>query len=219
MAWAFVQGRGATGSGTSPSQSFLSNVTAGNLIIVCFHWDTTARSMSSVTDSLGNTYTAVRAETSLVGLGDSQMFYAKNIAGGACTVTGTLSGTSVWYCSVHEYSGVDTTAPLDVETAATGSGGSPSSGATGATAAANSLGFGFCFASGTASAGAGFTARVTTNGDMTEDKDTGGAGSTFTATFTQTGTGNFAAHAAVFKPAGGGGAPAPRHLGTLGAGT
>ena len=72
----------------------------------------------SLSDSRGNTYASAGARTTWGSSWSSQVFYAKNIAGGANTVTATfanaLSGWGVVY--IHEYSGVDKTNPLDVQT-------------------------------------------------------------------------------------------------------
>ena len=62
------------------------------------------------------------ARTTWGGSWSSQVFYAKNVAGGANTVTATfansISGWGIVY--VHEYSGVDKADPLDAQTAASG---------------------------------------------------------------------------------------------------
>jgi len=73
---------------TSAAATFDSNVTAGNLIVVSFSgiiWSGTAGSMS---DGLGNTYTFIGYCVQTGGeVSVASLYYAYNIAGGACTVT------------------------------------------------------------------------------------------------------------------------------------
>lgn len=94
--------------------AFVSNVTAGNLIAVGITWYNDPITLSSVTDTLGNTYTVVQT----VNIALAQRYataYAKNILGGANTVTATFSLATAIFRGiiVHEVSGADTTAPLD----------------------------------------------------------------------------------------------------------
>lgn len=103
---------------TSIALAFDSNVTAGNLIDVFVFWNNedTHEGGSTAADGLGNTYTNIAA----CNVGDSaqarsvQVLYAKNITGGACTVTVTLPGNrTARYLAISEWSGLDTTAPAD----------------------------------------------------------------------------------------------------------
>ena len=113
---AYVQSASISSDGTTSTTvavTFGSNVTAGNLIALFVVFNSGANIIDTVADSLGNTY--VLADTAVGFAGDSHAtYYAKNITGGACTVTVTLTA-SVGYRSlvVHEASGLDTTAPLD----------------------------------------------------------------------------------------------------------
>ena len=113
---AYVQSASISTDGTAATTvavTFPGNVTAGNLIALFVAFNNVANIIDSVTDSLGNTYTLV--DTALNFASDSHAsYYAKNITGGACTVTVTFTA-SVGYRSltVHEVSGLDTTAPLD----------------------------------------------------------------------------------------------------------
>ena len=60
--------------------------TAGNLNIVVVGWNDITSTVSSVTDSLGNTY--AQAAGLVTGSAERQaIYYAKNIAGGSNTVT------------------------------------------------------------------------------------------------------------------------------------
>ena len=113
---AFVQTQAAeSNSGTATSVPFTNNNTAGNLIVAYVIWNNTGA--VSLSDTRGNTYASAGARSSWGSSWSSQVFYAKNVAGGANTVNATFAtalngGWGVVY--VHEYSGVDKTDPLDV---------------------------------------------------------------------------------------------------------
>ena len=119
---AFVQTRAAeANSGTATSVPFTNNNTAGNLIVAYVIWNNTGT--VSLSDTRGNTYANAGARSSWGSSRSSQVFYAKNVAGGANTVNATFAtalngGWGTVY--VHEYSGADKTDPLDVQTVATG---------------------------------------------------------------------------------------------------
>lgn len=206
--WAHVQSRAATGGGAGTTQAlaFTTNVTAGSLIVVCAHTNNTARAISSIADSLGGSYGAAGATQTRASHGAGDIWFAKNSAAGANTVTvtfnGSLSGVSTYVC-IAEYSGIDTTSPADGFAAANGSSTTPSSGNV-TTTAADSLVVGFCYAGGTASASGGFTSRQTVNGDLFEDIDKAVAG-TVAAVCTQAPTQVWIMMGAGFKQAAGGG--------------
>lgn len=99
-----------SGDATMPV-AFGSNVAANNLIVGAVTWDGN-HTLSSVTDSQGNTYTletVVRdGATPTVSL---QVFHTIAGSSAACTVTATLSGNANRKAIVvHEVSGVQTTA-------------------------------------------------------------------------------------------------------------
>lgn len=110
---ALVQSKLAEKTNGAPSASiaatFTTNVAAGNLIAVWIIWGDTGKTVS-ITDSLGNTYESAHSNAAVRFEG----FYAKNITGGANTVTATFSAsiTAFHTLIVHEISGADTTAPL-----------------------------------------------------------------------------------------------------------
>ena len=83
----------------------------------------------SVTDSRGNSY--AQAGPTLTGSGMRQaIYYAKNIAAGSNTVTVKFNQAAAFPdIRIAEYSGADTSSPLDVTAGAIGTGGTPSSGA------------------------------------------------------------------------------------------
>lgn len=110
----------------SNTVSFPSAVTTGDLIIVAITQFKGA--VSSVTDNQGNTYIqATSAQHANSSSDYVQLYYAKNVAGGAITVTVTFSflGGNV---GIYEYSGLNTTSPLDQVVSNTGSGDAPDGG-------------------------------------------------------------------------------------------
>ncbi len=175
-------------SGTTNSLAFNSANTAGNLIVVYVLWSNTGA--VTVSDSKGNAYSSVGTATKWNNNAfSSQVFYAKNVLGGANTVTATfataINGFGIIY--LHEYSGMDKVNPLDVSAAAAGSGSAMNSGSA-TTANANDLIFGA--AGSTASVtkvGTGFTSRSTSYANRTEDKKVTTVGSN-NATATQNGS-------------------------------
>ena len=172
----FVQAIGNIEPGTAPSLSFNNNTVAGDLIMVGMDFDGTA-SPSSVSDTQGNTFVEVGSQlTSPEGTG-SRVYYAKNIAGGADTVTvhWTVSSTNV-EIYLAEYSGLDPTNPIDAQAAATGPAGAVSSGNATTTVAGDII-YGYCMADTACTVGSGFTARSTYDQNLIEDMTAGSPGS------------------------------------------
>ena len=136
-----MQSNALRGNGRSLSVAFGSANTAGNLIIAAVRMSTTSQTVT-VTDSAGNTYTDAVAQSQTTDGHQVHVFYAKNVAGGANTVTATFSGNNnrPWL-AVYEYSGLSATSPLDRTAHAQGSGSAPTSGATPTTVSANELVF------------------------------------------------------------------------------
>ena len=99
--------------------------TAGDTNILAIGWNNTTSTITSVTDSAGNTYQL--AVPTARGTGISQaIYYAPNIKAapaGTNTVTVTFN-TATPYVDIRatEYSGLDTTNPFDVGTSASGTG-------------------------------------------------------------------------------------------------
>jgi hypothetical protein len=126
----FVQAvaNAASGTGRSLSLSFPNNTVAGDLIMVGFDFATSA-TVPSVTDSQVNSFTQVGTQLTSPGGARSVVFFAKNIKGGADTVTVNLTANSA-YLEVYlsEYSGVDQTNPIDAQAGASGNAGAVSSG-------------------------------------------------------------------------------------------
>src|SRR5690349_15430152 len=176
----YVQGRAneAAGGTKTNSVAYSSANTAGNFLVAYAIWDNT--SAATVSDTRGNTYASVAAASRWKGNGwSSQVFYAKNVAAGANTVTLTLgtavSGWSVIY--VHEYSGIDKVSPLDVSAVATGTASAMNSGSA-TTTNATDLVFGAGASDKVVNGGGtGFTSRLTTYGNRTQDKRVTATGS------------------------------------------
>ena len=179
----FVQGNSGPStiqaSNSSLAVSYLSSQTAGNLNIVAVGWGDNTSSISSVTDSKGNTYIWAVGPTTNTGLQQS-IYYAKNIVGGTSNKVTVMFNQAAAYPDVRilEYSGLDPTSPLDVTAAAAVNGPSASSGSA-TTTSANELIFG---AGNSAhhytAAGTGFTSRVINiYGSIAEDKVVSSSGS------------------------------------------
>jgi hypothetical protein len=100
---------------------FNSPNTEGNLIVAQVNWD--SGNLSSVTDAASNTYTAATEVTVSPDGSRQQIWYAKNIAGGANQVMASFSGSrSLSGLVVHEYSGADRQSPLDRSVSRAGTG-------------------------------------------------------------------------------------------------
>jgi hypothetical protein len=187
------------GVGSSLSLAFSNNNTAGNLIVVYQSWDDSGgNTIASVTDTAGNTYVSTGPEHS-----GTQIFYAKNIKGGANTVKTTFTGSgNLFQLHILEYSGADPISPLDaVSSASSSSGTALDSGAT-TTHFANELIFGAGNISNTIlDPGVGFTNRAQLLGDQIEDKFVATV-SSYKATATGDGTG-WIMLMATFRAAGG----------------
>ena len=141
----FIQGgQKRITSGTVNSLAFTNPNTAGNLIVVYVAWNNTG----SVCPLRHAGATPIRAVAPATAWGStnswrSQVFYAKNIAGGANTVTATFGTaiTSFGRLFIHEYSGLDRTNPLDASAASIGTTSAMNSGSA-TTTNANDLIFG-----------------------------------------------------------------------------
>ena len=178
------------------SVSYPAAQTAGDLNVVAVGWNDTTSTISSVKDSVGNSYSVAIGPTTGTGMRQS-IYYAANIAGGTNTVTVTFSQAAAFPdVRILEYRGVTA---LDVTAGASGTSTSASSGAA-TTTSANELIFGADYVSTlTGAAGSGFTSRIITSpdGDIAEDKVVTTAGSN-SATATLTGSGPWVMQMATF---------------------
>ena len=104
---------GSSSSSTARTLSFGADVTAGNFIVVAFAVFTGTAFAPTVTDNLGNTYLPIIRAEQCPGSSKLRIYYAKNIAGGACTVTVDPNGNSVYMgLGIDEYSGVSKRQPI-----------------------------------------------------------------------------------------------------------
>jgi hypothetical protein len=141
--------------------AFPSNNTAGNLIIAFVRMSTTSQTVA-ITDTLGNSYTEAVSQPQAADGHQIHVFYAKNILGGANTVTAIFSSTNNHpWMTVYEYSGLDTANPLDQTAKSQGSGSVVNTGPTATISVANELVFAATGLPasyvGTAIAGTGYT--------------------------------------------------------------
>ena len=203
---AYVQAtaKAFSGPGSSYSLAFPANTTAGNLLLVAFDYNS-GISPFSVTDSQGNSFFPVGNQMTSPGGTLSRVYYAKNILGGADTITVTFSANSGSEIYISEYTGIDPNNPVDVLANASGSAGAVSSGNATTTVAGDVI-FGFCIGDWVCTAGSGFAARSNLNGNLVEDKLAGSAGS-----YAATGTANngWTMQMVALKPASGSGVSAP----------
>ena len=93
--------------------------TAGDLNVVVISWSDATSAVNTVADSLGNPYSLAIGPTT--GTGQQSIYYAKNIKTGSNSVTVTFNqSASSPDLRILEYSGVDTTSPLDGSLGANG---------------------------------------------------------------------------------------------------
>lgn len=209
MAVAFVQAGSAIngGASTSVSKAFTSNITAGGLLVVSAFSEVDSSTVSSVTDTLGNTYVKATDPTTSVGHGTHLgVWYAMNSVAGANTVTFTAGQSGRIYLMVEEVSGAATTTALDATGTGTGTNASPTCSAT-TTASGDYLYGAITNSRSTLTAGTGYTVRTGTGFNEffdSESKVAGVAGS-YAADGTISVAGAWVAHMAAFKAAAGGG--------------
>jgi hypothetical protein len=119
VAIAYVRDSGIqAAAGVSTPSVALASVAAGNLLAVGIgHWNGGGAGVASIADDKSNVYAAPQQQTHFSGNGDASIWYAKNVAAGTTTITLTPTVTGAnnyWTWGVAEFSGLDTTSPLDV---------------------------------------------------------------------------------------------------------
>jgi RHS repeat-associated protein len=196
--WIHVQTNARNSSAGTNALAFASANQAGNLIIAEVDFPSTS-TFTSISDSKGNTYVQIGAEQTTGFSIKSRLYYAKNIASGTNTVTTVVSGSPAYHeLYIHEYSGLDTTSPLDGFSVNAASSTSFTSGNV-TTNFANDLLYGAEIDSGGASAGTGWTTRSTLDGNVVADKNGAAAGN---YAYAGTSSGQYVAWIAAFKPSG-----------------
>ena len=204
---AYVTGNAKACTATSCAVS-LTSTNAGDVIVLgLFVLNST--SVSSVIDTQGNQYTLIGSpQTWSPKSYVERLYYAKSIKGGADTVTVTLSGSKYMEVRLYEYSGLDTSSPLDAS--ATPHTGNSVTGTSGilTTTNANDLLFGYFHSAGsvTNTAGSGFTGRTfSIDGyPLGEDQNVTIANS-YSATMNFSGSANYVGFLVAFKAAASGG--------------
>jgi chitodextrinase len=194
--WAHRQTGARNSSAASNALAFGAATQSGDLIIVEVDWSS-GSTFTSLSDSQGNVYTQIGTEQNSAAVGvKSRLYYAKNIKGGAVTITSLVSGSPLYHeLYIHEYSGLSATDPLDAYSVKVGSGSSFTSGSL-TTTAANELLYGVEIDSGAGSASAGWTTRSSFDSNVAADKNMLTVG---TAAFTGGSAGAFIAWIAAFK--------------------
>ncbi len=206
----YVQGNYATpqSSQTTVNVVFSGAQTAANLNVAVVAWNDTVAAVKTVSDKTGNVYTLAVGPTLINGSLSQSIYYAKNIASaaaGANTVTVTFSQAAAYPdIRILEYAGVDSSTPVDVTAAGTGTNATSSSGPATTTNAADLLVAANIVATQTTAAGSGFTQRLLTSpdGDIVEDQMVTAAGS-YTATAPLSGSGSWIMQMVAFRAAGG----------------
>jgi chitodextrinase len=196
----FVQVNSAIPTSVSTvTAAYSSAQTAGDMNVVIIGWSNTSNTVTSVTDSKGNSYKlAVNYVSSSLGVAQS-IYYASNIAAaaaGANTVTVKLSASTAYPdLRILEYSGVNT---LDKTASASGTATTASSGSATTTQASELL-VGANYTWGyTSAAGSGYTSRVITgDGSIAEDRTVSSTGS-YSATASMSSSDNWAMQMATF---------------------
>jgi len=194
-------------SGNTVSVTYSAVQAAGDLNVVVVGWNDSTSSVTSITDSRGNSYLVAAGPTTSAGNATQLIYYAQNIAAaaaGANTVTVTFN-TTVNFPDVRvlEYSGITPSSALDVSVGASGVGTNLSSGAATTTHAndllvgANYIGASF------AAVGTGYTARVITtpDNDLVEDQVVSATGS-YSAGSTQSAASWWVMQMAAFRTTG-----------------
>jgi hypothetical protein len=213
----FVQVASDTPQSTTAtvSATYSGSQTAGDLNVVIIGWNDTTATVKSVTDSAGNTYALASGPVTGTGLSQS-IYYAKNITGASnnvVTVTFNQAATKP-DLRILEYSGINTSNPLDVSAGASGNSNVADSGFA-TTSAANELVVGGSMATSNTviMAGAPFTPRVitTTDSDVAEDRLVNVAGS-YHAWAPLNASGNWVMQMATFRAVVSGTAPVVSNL-------
>ena len=157
---------------SSVTVTYSSAQLVGDLNVVVVGWNDASTTVSSVTDTSGNTYTLAVGPTRGTNLSQS-IYYAKNIVSAAAngnSVTVNFSAAAAYPdIRILEYSGLKS---LDVTVAAVGNSATSSSGTATTTSANEVLVAANTVATLTTGPGAGFASRIITSpdGDIVEDQ-------------------------------------------------
>ena len=192
-------GNASLNSGGSTSVAItLTGVTAGNCLVIGASWVDNTITVSSVSDSNGTMVDLVTQTSWSSGGAAARSWYVKNTASGSHTITINFSGTATFRnIIVDEFSGANTSTPIEnpVITTGSGNGSSPLTLTTASMSVSgnNSMiwAFGNFATSGTIVAGTGYTLR-SGSGNWRSETKAENAGSD-TAVMTSTDAGNLSA--------------------------
>ena len=180
--------------------------TNGDLNVVVVGWNDTTYTITSVTDTFGNSYALAAGPTTMSGNASQAIYYAKAIGANTNntnTVMVTFNGAAAYPdLRILEYSHADPTNPLDAGSGSSGTSTSTSTSLT--TTNANDLIFGSNYVShSTTGPGAGFTNRmIDPDADIVEDEMVSSAGA-HTVNAPQSPSGWWVMNAAAFRVASG----------------
>lgn len=106
---------GVSGSTASRVQSIPTTVSGNTLIVALASVNSTQQFATSITDNLGGTYIHLSADSPhFINEWSTELWYRTNIPSGLTTVTATYpANQSLLYVAVSEYSGIDTTTPVE----------------------------------------------------------------------------------------------------------
>jgi hypothetical protein len=141
--------------------------------VVIVGWNDTSATVSSVSDTLGNTYKKAVGPSQLSGTLSQSIYYANGIAGGSNTVTVKFSQAAAYPdIRVLEYRGIDLTNPVDVVQFGAGTGSLSNSGTVMTTSATDLLVGANIVQTGTTGVAPNYRARSLTipDGDIAEDQ-------------------------------------------------
>lgn len=117
MAIVYVQGPAGTvnnAAATTIAETYDSDNTAGNLLVLAVSWSGALTVVQSVTDTAGNTWTAAAGVYSIANTQGITIAYAPNCVAGANTVTVTFAAAqSFRRLALGEWSGADPLNPMD----------------------------------------------------------------------------------------------------------
>lgn len=113
---------------SSNAVAFPHSVTTGNLIVVAI--SQYQGTVSGVRDDQSDTYTEITAQSANMSPDNDyvELYYGKNVKGGATTVTVAFSQTGDNNVGIYEFSGLDTASPLDHVTSSSHVGNDPDGG-------------------------------------------------------------------------------------------
>lgn len=184
---------------TSCSAPAFSSTTGNLLVGICFQAKNTT--VTSVTDTQGNTFVTANARVLQTGAGSGETWYAKNITGNASDqVTCNVSVSDTIRVEAVEYSGADATTPLDQVAIGSGASGASLSTANLTTTVPNEVFVSLAGGQGIITAGTNYTLIETGLAQSDQDRNVTSTG-TYSATATTATAGAWIINLVTFKSA------------------